>query len=249
MSTERADAWNEGDSRYFLDFAHFFVPDREEQVETLLAMIPEQARHVVDLCCGEGLLSAAVLERFPGCAVHAYDGSPAMLEHAQRTAAGHGDRFDARLFDLADRSWRDFPWQPDAVFSSLAIHHLDGAGKRDLFRDMARALAPGGALLIADLIQPATAAAAALAAKAWDEAVRRRSLDLAGHLGPYERFCADHWNFYTDPEPEPTEQPSPLIDQLRWLEEAGLTGVDVFWMKAGHAIFGGAKADDRGPLR
>ena len=243
MSTaERENGWNEGNSRYFLDFARFFVPDREEQIETLLAMIPERARHVVDLCCGEGLLSAAILERHPGCAVHAFDGSPAMLEHAQRTAADNGDRFDARLFDLADRSWRELPWQPDAVLSSLAVHHLDGPGKRELFCDMARALAPGGVLVIADLVQPASAAAKALAARAWDETVRRRSLDLAGHLGPYERFLSDHWNLYSDPEPDPIDQPSPLIDQLRWLEEAGLTGVDIFWMKAGHAVFGGVKA-------
>ena len=26
-----------------------------------------------------------------------------------------------------------------------------------------------------------------------------------------------------------------------WLAEAGLAGVDVFWMKAGHAVFGGVR--------
>jgi len=99
--------------------------------------------------------------------------------------------------------------------------------------------APGGALLIADLVKPATAAGAALAARAWDGAVRRRSLEIAGTLGPYETFRAERWNYYADPEPDPIDQPSTLLDQLRWLEEAGLTGVDVHWMKAGHAIFGG----------
>jgi hypothetical protein len=33
-----------------------------------------------------------------------------------------------------------------------------------------------------------------------------------------------------------------LLDQLKWLEGAGFVDVDVYWMRAGHAIFGGRKA-------
>jgi len=99
----------------------------------------------------------------------------------------------------------------------------------------------GGAVVIADLVQPATSAAQALAARAWDESVRHRSLERAGHLGPFEKFVHERWNLYADPDPDPIDQPSPLLDQLRWLEEAGLAGVDVFWMKAGHAVFGGVR--------
>lgn len=242
MDTERAPGWDETDSRAFIDHGRIFVPDREEQIETLLSLIPPSAHHAVELCCGEGALAGAILGRFPGCAVHAYDRSPAMLEHARTALACHGDRFEGFQFDLADRSWRSFPWPADAILSSLAIHHLNGEEKRELFRDMARALAPGGALLIADLVRPATPAGATLAARAWDDAVRRRSLDITGSLEPYELFRAERWNYYADPEPDPIDQPSPLIDQLRWLEEAGLKGVDVYWMKAGHAVFGGVRA-------
>lgn len=240
--------WDEADSRGFIDYGRYFVPDREEQIATLLALLPGHPRHVVELCCGEGLLARAVLDRFPECTVHAYDRSPAMIATATAgatAATGHADRFEGRLFDLADRSWREFPFLVDgidAILSSLAIHHLDGEGKRELFRDMARALAPGGVLLIADLVRPRTPAGVALARNAWDEAVRKRSLELAADLRPYEMFRKDGWNYYADPDGDPIDQPSSLIDQLRWLEEAGLGGVDVFWMKAGHAIFGGTKA-------
>jgi tRNA (cmo5U34)-methyltransferase len=243
---DRKSAWDESDSREFLDGGRFFVPDREEQIETLCAAIPRPAGavHLVELCCGEGLLSAALLRRFAACRVLALDGSPAMLEAARRTAAavpGAADRFEAALFDLADRSWRSFPWPVHAFVSSLAIHHLDGAGKRELYADLARALAPGGAIVVADLVEPSSPESRTLAAGAWDEAVRRRALAIAGHLGPYETFRAERWNFYADPEPDPADRPSPLFDQLRWLAEAGLTGVDVFWMKAGHAVFGAQK--------
>jgi tRNA (cmo5U34)-methyltransferase len=38
------------------------------------------------------------------------------------------------------------------------------------------------------------------------------------------------------------DQPSGLYEQLRWLEDAGFSAVDVYWLKAGHAIYGGRKA-------
>ena len=239
---ERTPGWDEHDSHDFIDLGRFFVPDREEQVAAVLDMIPDPGDGLlVDLCCGEGLLSRALLERFPRARVLAMDLSPAMLEHARAALANYGERFTARQFDLADRSWRSFPELVRAFVSSLAVHHLDGAGKRELFLDLAAALAPGGAVVIADLVKPATSASHQLAARAWDGAVRRRSLELAGHLGPYEKFRDERWNLYADPEPDPIDQPSPLLDQLRWLEAAGLTGVDVCWMKAGHAVFGGVR--------
>jgi len=240
IDADRQPGWDEADSREFIDLGRFFVPDREQQIETILGMIPEPGDGLlVDLCCGEGLLSRSLLQRFPQARVLAMDLSPAMLESARRACSAFAERFETRPFDLADLSWRGFAEPVRAFVSSLAIHHLDGEGKRRLFRDLAAALAPGGAVVIADLVRPATAAAWALAAREWDESVRRRSLDQTGDLAPYERFCAERWNFYADPEPDPIDQPSPLLDQLRWLEEAGLGGVDAVWMKAGHAIFGG----------
>lgn len=243
---DQADRWDEQSSHNFIDLGRFFVPDREEQIATVAAMIPDPGDGLlVDLCCGEGLLSRALLQRFPRARVLALDGSLAMLEHARMVLALHADRFEARPFDLADLSWRRFAEPVHAFVSSLAIHHLDGEGKRRLFRDLAAALAPGGVLAIADLVQPATPAAQAHAAKAWDEAVRGRSLELAGDLAPYQRFLDMGWNLWAATEPDPIDHPSPLFDQLRWLEEAGLGGVDVFWMKAGHAVFGGIR-DARG---
>jgi tRNA (cmo5U34)-methyltransferase len=242
-SSDRQPGWDEADSREFIDSGRIFVPDREEQIAMVLDLIPEPGEGLlVDLCCGAGPLTAALLERFPRARVLAMDLSPAMLEHVRTTlgdVSGFGDRLQTRPFDLADRSWRRFPEPVHAFVSSLAIHHLDGEGKRQLFRDLAAALAPGGALVIADLVQPATPAGQALAAKAWDEAVRRRALEIAGGLAPYEVFREERWNFYADPDPDPIDQPSPLIDQLHWLAEAGLTGVEVHWLKAGHAIYGG----------
>jgi tRNA (cmo5U34)-methyltransferase len=42
----------------------------------------------------------------------------------------------------------------DFVVSALAVHHLDDAGKRDLFRRVAALLAPRGRFVLADVVRP-----------------------------------------------------------------------------------------------
>jgi hypothetical protein len=42
--------------------------------------------------------------------------------------------------------------------------------------------------------------------------------------------------------PDPRDIPSTVPEHLQWLAEAGFGGVNVFWERAGHAIYGGYKA-------
>ncbi len=240
--------WRESDSELFIQEGEFFVPERAQQIRTICDAIPKPKDPVtmLELCCGQGLLSAALLERFPSAKVTALDGSDAMRQAATKTCAKHAERFETRPFDLAATDWRQANLYsgPDtpihAIVSSLAIHHLDDAGKEQLYRDLHTMLAPGGALVIADLIKPTTPEATQIAAAAWDDATRETA-QAAGDDDAFARFHAENWNLYSDPDPDPIDQPSTLFDQLKWLEAAGFQGVDVHWMRGGHAIFGGRK--------
>jgi tRNA (cmo5U34)-methyltransferase len=70
-----------------------------------------------------------------------------MLEEARRRLP----EADLRVARLED----PLPEGPfDLVVSTLAVHHLDGAGKADLFRRVAAALAPGGRFVLADVVVP-----------------------------------------------------------------------------------------------
>jgi tRNA (cmo5U34)-methyltransferase len=231
--------WGEDDSLEFMDYGRYFVPDRETQLAIISRLIPGAAEpfHVLELCCGEGLLAEAILERHHGCTVHGYDGSPAMLGQASSRLERFGRRFTGQQFDLADDSWRRPSFAVQAVVSSLSIHHLDGQQKAVLFADVARMLAPGGVLVIADLIEPPSALGRALAAEEWDAAVRGKALALDGDERAYRQFQDRKWNIYC--YPDPFDKPSPLADQLGWLQAAGFETVDVYWMAAGHAIYGG----------
>lgn len=235
--------WSEEDSRAFLDTGAYYVPERETQIATVVGTIPPppDGAVIVDICCGEGLLAEAIARRFPAACLHALDGSPAMLKAAGARLQAGGGRYRLAPIELARRGWRRFPVPVHAFVSSLAIHHLDGPGKALLFADLARQLAPGGVLVVCDLVEAQREATRALWQRQWDQGVARRARALDGHDRMLERFRQDGWNYYADPEADPVDMPSGLFDQLRWLADAGFENIDVHWLKAGHAIFSGTR--------
>jgi trans-aconitate methyltransferase len=244
--TVNTHAWDEESSRSFLDIAAIFVPGRAEQIAALVALIPavpDDAFTVAELGSGEGALAAAVLAAFPRCRYLALDGSAVMREHARAALANYADRLDVRPFELAETDWRRaLPRPLRCVLSSLAIHHLSAEGKRELFADVAGRLESGGALLIADVVEPDNARVARLYADQYDAIVREQSLAVRGDLSGYEEFAAQRWNYFRydyGAGPESGDYPSPLADQLDWLRAAGLATADCFWLRAGHAVYGG----------
>lgn len=234
-------AWDETVSQQFIDYGRYFVPEREQQIAMLCRLVAPTSRplRLLELCCGEGLLAEALLEQFPQATLTGYDGSPTMLERAARRLDRFGKRFLPQRFDLADRDWRGGLDLYNAVLSSLAIHHLDAAGKQALYADIYQMLLPGGAFLIADLVLPVGEHALAVAADEWEAAVRQRAMELDGNLAAYDFFTREGWNYLR--YPDPMDMPSPLSDHLRWLEAAGYQDLNVFWVYAGHAIWGGRR--------
>ena len=235
--------WTEADSATFLDIADVAVPGRREQMDVLLSLIPaaeDDAFLTADLACGEGLFSERVLERFPRSRVVAFDGSDTMLAQATARLARFGERAEVRPFALENPDWLAAITSPlRCAVSSLCFHHLDAAAKRRLFCDLAARLEPGGALLIADVVAPASDLVRRSWAATWDEIARRQSIELTGTTDAYHTFVEDGWNSHALTEPEPGEMPSRLYDQLKWLEEAGFSTVDCLWMRAGFAVYGG----------
>jgi len=234
--------WSEEASSTVIDYCRYFVPDLERQIQTICQLIPphEETFIVMELSHGEGLLAEAILEKFPTAVVEGYDISPQMRQTAADKLARFDGRFHTHHFDLREHNWRQPEYTPQSIVTSLTVHHLDGPGKRQLFQDMYTILASGGAFIIADLVEPASTWGTRLAANVWDEAVKERALEIDGHTAFFAEFERLQWNLFRYPDPD-FDKPSRLFDQLKWLEEAGFTAVDVYWLRAGHAIFGGYK--------
>ena len=122
------------------------VPRYDElQEETARATEGSRVERILELGVGTGETSRRVLARHPGAKLVGIDASSEMLARASLPDA------DLRVARLED-PLPDGPF--DTVFSCLAIHHLDGEGKRDLFGRIAAVLLEGGRLVLADVIVP-----------------------------------------------------------------------------------------------
>lgn len=241
MSDNRM-SWSEADSRSFIDVGHVVTPSRSEIARTILTLMPDDPGQVVDLGIGAGWLSQAILERFPRAQVLGLDGSPTMLHEAEERLRPFAGRVELRPFRLEERAWREeMPYGVSAFVSSLVIHHLDGPGKQRLYHDLYRKLGDGGWLLIIDLVAPGSERERTYLAQEWNAVVREQSLDLTGSLDTFERFVAGRDNWYE--YPDPVDTPSSVPEHLAWLEDAGFQGVNLFWERAGHAIYGGYRAE------
>lgn len=125
------------------------VPDYERLQEETAAAAGTNASRMLELGTGTGETARRVLARNPAAVLVGLDASGEMLDGAR--AALPADRVDVRAWRLTD-PLPDGPFH--VVFSALTVHHLDGAGKADLFRQVAAVLSPGGRLVIGDVVVP-----------------------------------------------------------------------------------------------
>ena len=135
---------------HYLELMHAEVPQYERvQDEVAAACEGLEVRAILELGIGTGQTARRVLQRHPGATLVGIDVSGEMLGAARATLAGHAVQLHAgRLEDPLP------PGPFDLVVSALAIHHLDGAGKADLFGRIASVRRPGGRFVLGDVVVP-----------------------------------------------------------------------------------------------
>jgi tRNA (cmo5U34)-methyltransferase len=130
----------------YMDVVAAEIPGYGElQDRTAEACAGLDARTLLELGVGTAETARRVRLLYPSARLTAVDSSAEMLE-AARGALPAAELQLARLED-------PLPEGPfDLVYSALAVHHLDAAAKRDLFRRVFDVLGPGGAFVLADLV-------------------------------------------------------------------------------------------------
>ena len=139
------------------------------------------------------------------------------------------DQLDARSVphrtvgaDLADELP---PGRYDAVVSALAIHHLDDAGKRALYRRAAAGWHRAGC--------SSTPSRSPARPRSWTGATTRCGWQRIAELGASpDEIAASRERMRHD-------RPATVADQCRWLAEAGLVDVDCYFKEWRFAVFGG----------
>lgn len=218
------------------------VPDRARQLEVMLRLLGSLGRPVerlLDLGCGDGILTGAVLRRFPSVKAVLVDFSRPMLDAARaRFAAGEsppriieGDLADPETWAVVSQAG---PF--DAVVSAFAIHHLTDAKKREVFGEIFELLRPGGLFINHEHV----ASPSKWIEQNWDELIidhlwaNRRAKGESVERGQVAEAYADRAD-------KDANILAPVEAQCGWLRAIGYTDVDCYFKVFEIASFGGRR--------
>nr|WP_228050133.1 class I SAM-dependent methyltransferase [Tychonema sp. LEGE 06208] len=199
------------------------IPHYREQQDLILQLIPFETNaniQVLDLGAGTGILSALIMQAFPQAKVLAFDMAENMLKICQTNLSAFGKRLTLQQGNFAED---DFGSGYDLVVSGLAIHHLDSAGKQQLFHQLFQSMNPEGILLIRDIVTGATPKLTEQYEKLWRQYMKASGEDDAAWFQNYLK----------------EDIPSSVEEQTKWLAEAGFADAACHWRYLNFAIFGG----------
>lgn len=167
----------------------------------------------VELGSGTGELSRRLLQTSPDLRLHCVDVSRAMIERAREKLAAWTGRVS---FEVADIRQASLPELAAGAASALAVHHLDGDEKRELFHRLFRALAPGAVLVLGDAVEGESAYYVGYYTRRWVDHMRASGMDEE----EIQTVLDDHRR---------NDRLSRLGEQMRWLREAGFERVECIW--------------------
>ncbi len=208
---------------------------QEDVIGRLFARHGHPVERFLDLGCGAGAMSELLLRALPRAQGVLVDFSEPMLARAAVELARHSGRWQALTGDLNDPAWRAAlpSCRYDAAVSGLAIHHLPGARKRELFAEVLELLEPGGMFVNMDYVSIEGPLRGVFDEQMLANAVRAERQAGGTH--------AEHELDLDDGD----DRPDSVEDQLRWLREAGFEQVEAHFKWAEAAIFGGVRPGGR----
>lgn len=139
----------------------FMSPGGPDEVKEIFVGLSVLGSHVLDIGCGIGGPTMAIVSELSARRVTAIDIDPGLIDKARANVshAGLDDRIICQLISPGPLPFADASF--DVVFSKEAFLHV--ADRRALFSDIYRILRPGGYLAASDWLS----SEGATASKAW----------------------------------------------------------------------------------
>lgn len=188
------------------------VPQYLFQHQVIQDLLPDEDRQyrVLDLGCGNGVLSELVFHKLPRARIVGFDLTENMLQAYRKKLARFADRFSLQSGDFrVDPLGSGY----DIILAGLTLHHLTWQERRPFYRSIYQALNSGGKFIARDIIIDE------------DPAVTE------DHYCLWKKFMAAQGE---DPEfwyakHREKDHPMTLTDHFSWLREAGFTQTACHW--------------------
>ncbi len=232
--------WARADfSRNYLDKADIYIVERRRMFAILRSFMthflqPASNKRLLDLGCGDGILTGELLQAGGPLSVTLLDGSDDMLAKARQRLGKFGDFRYVRA-SFQELLEKDVLAERYAfVVSSMAIHHLTLSEKIMLFKKVHSLLEDGGYFVNIDVVLPPTEALDQWYMEMWQE-----WMDAAkSALGVKDEPGVNIIERYKDLA---ENKPDTLESQLKALIETGFSEVDCFYKYGIFSVYGGKR--------
>lgn len=193
-----------------------------------------EVRSLLDLGCGDGIATQAMVDRFPVERAVLVDFSEPMLDAACARFHSAPVAIDIVHGDLLGSEWiGQVGSEFDLVISRFAIHHLPHERKRSLYREILDLLRPGGFFINIEHVQSPNAQ--------YQYAFERVFIEGINALSESRETIEETERAFRDRQDAETNILAPVEDQCGWLREIGFVDVDCSFKAFELAVFGGRK--------
>lgn len=239
MDTFNQSAWaQEHFSKDFLEKADVYIQERRKMINNMSSLFSfyfkeKRDIQILDLGCGDGVLTEELLRKNKSIIVTLVDGSNTMLEKARERLNAHSGinfihaSFHELLTGTIPLSHFDF------CISSFAIHHLEMTEKKNLFRYLYGHLNAEGHFVNIDVVLSPSEGLEEWYFSIWKEWMQY----MQNQLNLKDELPEDIIRRYKDPSS--INKPDTLEDQLEALRETGFKDVDCYYKNGIFAMFGG----------
>lgn len=229
----------------FMKNADIYVLERQRLLGILRSfyryfsssMGSEELIKVLDLGCGEGVLTLELLKENDQIKVTLIDGSAEMLKNARENLNNYNNiNFIQKTFQelIKDGSGENILKDGfDFIVSSLAIHHLCSEEKKSLFQYIYDHLNSGGFFLNIETVKAPTNELESWYRVIWKEWIQENQIKLDVKKS-FEYLPEQYKN-------NPDNHPDTLETQLNMLKSIGFKQVDCYYKYGIFTIFGGRK--------
>jgi tRNA (cmo5U34)-methyltransferase len=194
-------------------------PYYDEMLAEVARTLPERAQEILELGCGTGALSAAILARYPDATLTLVDGSNEMMDIARQRLEAAAASFVRQAFEQLAFPTAQF----DLVASNMSLHHIEDKGP--YYERIRTWLRPGGWLVFGDELTGAVPHVETLHWNDWEDFARQPGHWTEDDLSKAREHYLQNDHYET------------LARQLELLGEAGFDPVDCAWRHSNYAVF------------